>query len=256
MGWQSQMRKYRLTQSTFTLSSKKMKFQRFSLTLALASILTVLPVAGISNLGEILFASASGENPVADALAKIEKLEVKGRAPKTGFSRSAFGPQWADVDRNGCDTRNDILKRDLTSITIREKTRDCVVERGTLNDPYSGEVIEFQRGEKSSALVQIDHIVALSNAWQTGIFQMNIKVRTEFANDPLNLLAVKGSLNSQKSDGDAATWLPPNKKFRCAYVARQIQVKAKYGLWLTKPEKEAMLRVLQSKECSSTNQVG
>lgn len=196
-----------------------------------------------------LLSSAKAESVVFDARAALDQIPVKGRAPKTGYARNQFGPQWSDVDRNGCDTRNDILKRDLTAIVFRERTRDCVVERGVLQDPYSGQIIEFQRGEKTSALVQIDHVVALSNAWQTGIFQATIKVRTNFANDPLNLMAVKGSLNSQKGDGDAATWLPPNKAFRCEYVTRQIQVKAKYGLWVTKAEKEAMNRILQSAEC-------
>jgi len=196
-----------------------------------------------------LLPSSSAATATADALTTLEKIPVKGRAPKTGYSRNQFGPQWSDVDRNGCDTRNDILKRDLTTIVYREKTRNCVIESGILEDPYSGEKIEFQRGEKTSALVQIDHVVALSNAWQTGIFQATTKVRTAFANDPLNLMAVKGSLNSQKGDGDAATWLPPNKPFRCAYITRQIQVKAKYGLWVTKAEKDAMLRILQSAEC-------
>jgi Protein of unknown function (DUF1524) len=196
-----------------------------------------------------LLPSSSAATATSDALTTLEKLPVKGRAPKTGYSRNQFGPQWSDVDRNGCDTRNDILKRDLTAIVFREKTRNCVIESGILEDPYSGEKIEFQRGEKTSALVQIDHVVALSNAWQTGIFQATTKVRTAFANDPLNLMAVKGSLNSQKGDGDAATWLPPNKAYRCAYVARQINVKFKYGLWVTKAEKEAMARILQSAEC-------
>ena len=176
----------------------------------------------------------------------LEQIPVKGRAPKTGYSRSAFGPQWSDVDRNGCDTRNDILKRDLIDIVFRAKTRDCVVETGKLLDPFSNTVIDFVRGEKTSMLVQIDHVVSLSNAWQTGIFKANLKTRTEFANDPLNLLAVKGSLNSQKGDGDAATWLPPNKSFRCNYVALQVKVKAKYGLWVTKSEKETMTRILSS----------
>jgi len=193
-----------------------------------------------------LLPSSSAATATSDALTTLEKLPVKGRAPKTGYSRNQFGPQWSDVDRNGCDTRNDILKRDLTAIVVREKTRNCVIESGILEDPYSGEKIEFQRGEKTSALVQIDHVVALSNAWQTGIFQATTKVRTAFANDPLNLMAVKGSLNSQKGDGDAATWLPPNKAFRCDYVIRQIQVKAKYGLWVTNAEKEAMLRILRA----------
>ena len=198
-----------------------------------------------------LLQRASAETQVFNALEELEKLPVKGRAPKTGFSRNQFGSQWTDTDRNGCDTRNDILKRDLSAVVFREKTRNCVVETGVLNDPYSGQTISFQRGEKTSALIQIDHVVALSNAWQTGIFQSTVKVRTNFANDPLNLIAVKGSLNSQKGDGDAATWLPPNKAFRCAYVSRQIQVKVKYGLWVTKSEKEAMLRVLQSPGCNT-----
>ena len=188
-----------------------------------------------------------------DPINAIETLAVKGRAPKTGYSRSAFGPAWADVDRNGCDTRNDILKRDLSQVTYRAKTKDCVVESGVLLDPFSGENINFQRGEKTSALVQIDHVVALSNAWQTGIFKADLATRKNFANDPLNLLAVKGSLNSQKGDGDAATWLPPNKPFRCDYVSRQVEVKVKYGLWVTKPERDAILRILSNPPCLKQN---
>ena len=226
----------------------KVKFVRLAVVGAL--FLTSISLTSFPGANFQLINSSHAETVSFNAIEEIEKLEVKGRAPKTGYSRSAFGPQWSDVDRNGCDTRNDILKRDLTSIVFREKTRNCVVERGQLQDPFSGQVIDFQRGEKTSALVQIDHVVALSNAWQTGISQMSQKVRTNFANDPLNLMAVKGSLNSQKGDGDAATWLPPNKSFRCAYVTRQLQVKVKYGLWLTKPEKEAMLRILQSKDCA------
>lgn len=183
---------------------------------------------------------------VEQVLAVLEEIPVKGRAPKTGYSRGAFGPQWSDVDKNGCDTRNDILKRDLAEVTFKVGTRECVVESGRLLDPFSNTVIEFKRGEKTSMLVQIDHVVSLSNAWQTGIFKSSIKSRTDFANDPLNLLAVKGSLNSQKRDGDAATWLPPNKPFRCQYVGLQVQVKAKYGLWVTSSEKEAITRILSS----------
>ena len=200
-----------------------------------------------------LFELASANGAEFDPIKAIESLAVKGRAPKTGYSRSAFGPAWADVDRNGCDTRNDILKRDLTQITFRAKTKDCIVEIGVLADPFSGEIINFQRGIRTSALVQIDHVVALSNAWQTGIFKSDLATRKSFANDPLNLLAVKGSLNSQKRDGDAATWLPPNKPFRCDYVSRQVEVKVKYNLWLTRAEKEAILRILSNPPCLKQN---
>jgi hypothetical protein len=180
------------------------------------------------------------------ALSVIEMQSTKGRAPKTGYTRAQFGQTWADVDRNGCDTRNDILKRDLTGEIFKAKTRDCVVLSGILVDPYSGEKINFVRGTISSMEVQIDHVVALSNAWQTGAFKLTVQLRTALANDPLNLLAVKGRLNSQKGDGDAATWLPPLKSYRCDYVSRQIAVKVKYKLWFTAPEKEAMVRILKS----------
>ena len=178
------------------------------------------------------------------AVEALATLAVKGRAPKTGYARSEFGQTWADVDRNGCDTRNDILKRDLTEVLFKEKTRNCVVLSGILVDRYSGETINFVRGNITSMEVQIDHVVAMSNSWQTGAFRLTLAQRTALANDPMNLFAVKGRLNSQKGDGDAATWLPPLKKFRCAYVAQQIAVKAKYSLWVTAPEKEAMVRIL------------
>ena len=202
----------------------------------IALVLSLL-VAGIS---------PSHSASVASGLSIIEAQVTKGRAAKTGYTRDQFGQTWADVDRNGCDTRNDILKRDLTGEVFKEKTRDCVVLSGTLVDPFSGETINFVRGNVTSMEVQIDHVVALSNAWQTGAFKLTIKERTAFANDPMNLLAVKGRLNSQKGDGDAATWLPPLKSYRCDYVSRQIAVKMKYKLWFTAPEKAAMIRILKS----------
>ena len=174
------------------------------------------------------------------ATAIIETLAVKGRAAKTGYDRSSFS-HWRDPDRNGCDARNDILRRDLTNLLIKSDSNGCKVLGGVLADPYSGKNIDFVFG---ASLIDIDHVVALSNAWQTGAFQFTSEIRLQFANDPLNLLAVSASLNRQKGDGDAATWLPPTKSYRCQYVARQIAVKKKYGLWLTKPEKVAMSTLL------------
>ena len=201
-------------------------------------------VTGAMLLGFAPSMSMAAEEQPGLATAVLETLPVKGRAPKTGYARDQFGQAWADVDRNGCDTRNDILQRDLTSIMYKTGTRNCVVLSGTLVDRYSGETINFVRGNVSSMEVQIDHVVALSNAWQTGAFKLSTDQRKALANDPLNLFAVKGSLNQQKSDGDAATWLPPLKSFRCAYVAQQIAVKAKYSLWVVPPEKAAMVAIL------------
>ena len=197
-----------------------------------------------SGISTTAHAAAFSEATEVTASSVLSSLPVKGRAPKTGYARAQFGQAWADVDRNGCDTRNDMLKRDLTEIVYKVKTRNCVVATGNLLDRYSGETINFVRGNVTSMEVQIDHVVALSNAWQTGAFKLTVLQRTALANDPMNLFAVKGRLNLQKSDGDAATWLPPLKSFRCAYVAQQIAVKAKYSLWVTAPEKEAMARIL------------
>lgn len=184
--------------------------------------------------------------PPEVALATALLLTVKGRAPRTGYSRDLFGAGWVDTNRNGCDTRNDILARDLTGVTFKAGTRDCVVLSGVLADPYSGGVINFVRGNATSNDVQIDHVVALSDAWQKGAQGWDETTRVAFANDPLNLLAVDGTLNQQKSDGDTATWLPPNRAYRCAYVARQVAVKYAYGLWVTAAEQDAMVRVLST----------
>lgn len=182
----------------------------------------------------------SGNGELASAA--LEMLPVKGRAPKTGYKRAQFGDGWAKL--GNCDTRNLILQRDLKD-TILEDDK-CKVRTGALNDPYTGKDIAFTRGASTSAAVQIDHVVALSNAWQTGAQQLSTERRMQLANDPLELLAVDGPANQQKGDGDAATWLPSNKPFRCQYIARQIAVKRKYALWVTEPEKAAMARVLSS----------
>lgn len=184
-----------------------------------------------------------GSDEAIEALRILNTLPVKGRAPKTGYSRAQFGDAWSDIDRNGCDTRNDILNRDLTA-KQHKNSRGCVVISGILNDPYTGKVINFMRGKDTSEQVQIDHVVALSDAWQSGAQEISAQERLQLANDPENLLAVDGPANQQKSDSDAATWLPANASFRCSYVARQIRVKAKYHLWVKPAEKEAMINVL------------
>ncbi|MCI1984619.1 MAG: excalibur calcium-binding domain-containing protein [Bifidobacteriaceae bacterium] len=181
-----------------------------------------------------------------NARTALNKLPVKGRAPKTGYSRAKFGPAWADVNHNGCDTRNDVLKRDLTGEKFKKKTHNCVITSGTLKDPYTKKTIHFVRGTKTSIKVQIDHVVALSDAWQTGAQKLSSSTRKKLANDPYNLLAVDGPTNMKKNASDAASWLPSNKAFRCEYVARQIGVKQRYKLWVTSAEKSAMARILST----------
>lgn len=212
----------------------------------LMCITCIVVVGGLFISGTLQPISTTSNNSVttaidSPALSALATLSLKGRAPKTNYARTQFGDGWTTT--GGCDTRNVILHRDLTNTVI---DTNCTITKGTIDDPYTGKVIEFTRGSSSSSAVQIDHVVALSDAWQTGAQQLGTDTRISMANDPLELLAVDGPANQQKSDGDTATWLPSNKAFRCQYVARQIAVKQKYSLWVTQPEHDVMQSTLGS----------
>ena len=185
----------------------------------------------------------------SQALAVAQGLQVRGRAPDTNYSREVFGSAWRDVDRNGCDTRNDILQRDFTTTIFKSGTGDCKVIGGTWTDPYSNESYTFDEAPSGA---QIDHVVSLKNAWQMGADQWSDDMRVEFANDPLNLRVTIASLNQQKSDSNAASWLPPFKPGRCNFIATQVAVKAKWNLYVTESEKEVFLAILSKPECQET----
>ncbi len=226
----------------YTWSMKRTHAIRRSLAVLFALVVIVVGILQNPDLYQAeLPAIQPTEQAAGEAAIVLAELPVKGRAPKTGYTRSQFGDGWGKT--LGCDTRNEILRRDLVNTIVN---LECQVVTGILHDPYTGKAIEFQRGSGTSQAVQIDHIVALSDAWQKGAQQLSYEERVQLANDPLELLAVDGTANQQKSDGDAATWLPPNRAFRCQYIARQIAVKKKYTLWVTQAEKDAMVRVLNT----------
>ena len=183
---------------------------------------------------------APGQTLASEALGE---LAIKPAAPHTGYSREQFADGWVTV--GGCDMREQILNRDLV-YAKDESTTDCTVLSGTLHDPYTGKTEQFKRGADTSSLVQIDHVVALSDAWVTGAQNLSANQREQFYNDPLELLAVDGQANDAKSDGNASTWLPPNKSYDCRYVARQIAVKIEYHFWTTAAEHAAMRHTLAS----------
>jgi hypothetical protein len=204
------------------------------------------PSAGTNSHGVVqngVLLNGSVPSPTArPASAVLATITVRSASSRTKYVRDKFGPAWADVDRNSCDTRDDILHRDLT--LIKTKTSDtCIVTSGELRDPYTARVIRFSRGA-NSAKIQIDHVVPLGNAWYDGASSWTATKRETFANDPLNLLAVDGPTNGAKGDSDASEWLPPNTAYQCAYVARQIGIKSRYGLSVTSAEAAAMKRVL------------
>ncbi|MDQ0795935.1 HNH endonuclease family protein [Streptomyces sp. B1I3] len=216
--------------------------RRSLLPLVTLALTGALALTACEELGDPLESSPAPAGPAAagSALQAVGTLTVKGRAPKTGYDRDEFGSAWADTDRNGCGTRDDILAHQLDDVS--RDADGCKVLSGVLDpDPYTGTRIRFERGRSK---VDIDHLVALSDAWQKGAQRWSDAKRRAFANDPLNLVAADSSTNRRKGDGDTATWLPPNKGYRCAYVAGQVSVKKKYGLWVTTAERDAMTKVL------------
>jgi len=221
---------------------------RLSTTVIGSALLLLCACSRVAPVGASI--SSSGAGMTGAAGAALLDLPVKGPAPMTGYSRDRFGQTWTDDvtvngGHNGCGTRDDVLRRDLKSIAVKSSSHGCVVVSGQLDDPYTGQLIGFVRGP-NSAVVQIDHVVSLGDGWQTGAAQLTAQERTNLANDPLELLAVDGPTNEAKGDADAASWLPPNNSFRCRYVARQIAVKAKYRIWVTPVEKDAMSAVLST----------
>jgi Protein of unknown function (DUF1524) len=190
---------------------------------------------------------AAGPPPITTkaAVRELSSLRMRLAQSMAGYSRDRFGPSWPDTDRNGCDTRDDILRRDLTRVRYRSGSR-CVVGRGLLRDPYTGRRIVFVRGIRTSRAVQIDHVVALGDAWRTGAAAWPAARRLRYANDPLVLLAVDGPENQAKGDDDASEWLPPNRAYDCRYVKQQIQIKTKYRLSVTPAERSALRDTLNT----------
>ncbi|WP_424466948.1 HNH endonuclease family protein [Pseudoclavibacter helvolus] len=199
--------------------------------------------------GEVEAATTDGADGTStsfasDALDVLGKLDIAPRDEWEEFDREgSFGEGWQDPDGNGCDARNDALAASMTDVDLN---RDgCRVDAGVFVDPYSGDEVDFERGPDTSPLVQIDHVVALANAWRTGAKDLSFEERVELSNDPMNLQATAGWVNDDKKSQDAANWLPPLESYHCTYVARQIVVKATYNLWVTQAEHDAMRDVLE-----------
>lgn len=239
------------------MSARKMPIYRIRR--MIAAVIAVLGLVGLvithPNSYEELISSGGPDTESAEASSLIddgeiilatsilERLDVKGRAPKTGYTRDEFYSGWPEIE--GCSLRQRIIRREVGETAVLADNQ-CMVISGEYIEPYTGQTLSFGSREEFSKDVQIDHVVALSDAWQKGAQQLTKDERYSLATDPLNLLAVESSANQQKSDGDAATWLPKNKSFRCQYVARQISVKYKYHLWVTEAEKAAMSRILET----------
>ncbi|MCW2682830.1 MAG: hypothetical protein JWP33_743 [Blastococcus sp.] len=185
----------------------------------------------------------------AGASAALAGLPVAGKTSLDGYERGCgadegcvFGPAWADVDRNGCDQRNDVLRRDLAGIEVREGTQDCVVVAGVLDDPYTGEIVPFAKAD--AGLVPIDHVVPLAAAWVQGAAAWPAEQRQAFANDLNNLMATTRSENSAKGDSTADEWVPSDPEYGCSYATVVITVKDRYALAVSPAEEKALESLL------------
>lgn len=194
-------------------------------------------------------APAPADDVYGQAEAFVASLPVTSAAPSAKYQREPqFGRAWIDVDGNGCDTRNDILKRDMVSFeTFRG---DCEVQTGILNDVYSGSTIDFVhtnafgKNTGDSMTVQIDHVIPLNWAWQNGAEAWSQDTRILFANDPINLKAVEGKQNSSKSDKGPSAWMPAAGSYHCTYAVDFTSVLQKYELTIPAADQQALLGTL------------
>lgn len=220
--------------------------QRLAMLVAFAAVIGVLIGLLLPRVSPTIDKATGGYLAVGEAASALATLPVRADdAPDhaSSYERDAFGFRTTDDDGDGCDVRDEVLERDLNDV-VHKNRYSCVVQSGTLHDPYTGTDIEFMRGAGTSGAVQIDHVVSLSDAWRSGAHAWGTATRVRFANDPANLLAVDGAANQDKGDAAADFWLPPDETYVCAYVARQIGVKATYGLSVTAAEKDAMVKAL------------
>jgi len=177
------------------------------------------------------------DTPSSIDTSKLNTLTVEEPYAPYEYDRDYFGSAWSDVDHNGCDTRNDILGRDLENVTYKSGTHDCVVQEGTFGDPYTGNILAFDKGTTSRD-IDIEHIIALDDAWDAGAWEWTHEQRLAYANDPFVLAVVDGPTNSGKGSDSIGHWQPPYEASRCAYGARTVEIASKYKLTISPEDKQ------------------
>ncbi len=172
-----------------------------------------------------------------DALTELAKVRISPEYT-VGYDRDLF-PHWKDLDGDGCDTRKEVLIRDSRSAAVVGSS--CTVTTGNWYSPYDGATWT------NPSDVDIDHVVALNEAWQSGAYAWTTQQRTNYANDLTDsrtLLAVTDSVNQSKSDKDPTQWLPPLVEYRCAYLANWVSVKVRWSLTMDEAEHAAVKTAL------------
>jgi hypothetical protein len=214
--------------------------RRTTLGIGLATALLATGCSVDAGLSDPSATPTTGRTDAGGPERDLARLRIASEGSGGGYERDRFGTRWKDIDRNGCDQRNDVLARDLKD--VRKQGR-CIVLAGTLHDPYSGRTITFAKTD--AAEVQIDHVYPLALAWRMGASEWDEDRRERFANDHGNLLAVWGVPNRQKSDSGPGEW-KPRRAFQCAYAARYIAVAKKYALPVTAADRDALRGFVES----------
>lgn len=178
-------------------------------------------------------------SPSAASPAALADLSVAKPEDDNTYERDAFGDGWADLDSDGCETRDEILARDLTNVVTDD---GCDVKSGTLHDPYTGQTIHFTDDEWWT--VHVDHIYPLAHAWRMGADDWTAEKRLRFANDPINLLAVDGPTNSSKGDSGPGEWVPLTRDYACTYGRKYVRVATTYNLPVTDADRDSLAALL------------
>ncbi len=213
------------------------------LCLVTITMLTVVALGLTSRPTRTARTTWAAASDAGTARGRLAALHVVQPSPEVAYDRVRdFGPAWSDVDHNGCDTRNDILQRDLTEVTFTDDPGGCVVASGRMVEPYTGAHVTFSRSDPTT--IQIDHLVPLHAAWALGAWAWEPELRTAFANDPVNLVAVDGPANQAKSDSLVDRWRPDNEAVHCVYAVNTVDVHHRYGLGVTTGERRALAGML------------
>lgn len=164
--------------------------------------------------------------------ADLKDLRVAEAGSMHGYRPSKFPDD--DSDANGCDTRDDVLARDLGDV---HRDGSCTVTSGTLRDPYTGRTVRYRRDHPGT--VRVEHVVPLPVAWRSGASDWDQAERTRFANDADTLVAVAARTARDRGERPPDRWRPA-RRYQCAFAQRYVTVAHDYDLTVTKAQHDAL----------------
>jgi hypothetical protein len=193
-------------------------------------IVLALSLTGVAN--------ASTTVTYKDAQTALNTLKVADEV-RAGYVRTKF-KHWVGVG-NGCDSRKAVIISEAIVKPTVEK--GCVIKGGEWLSIYDNVKVT------DAGKLDVDHMVPLAEAWDSGASAWDAAKREMYANDqtdPRHLIAVTGASNRSKSDQDPADWVPTNKAYVCEYLDNWVSIKVRWNLAVDKKEKDFILTNLKS----------